>query len=77
MSYPVRLMLATLLLAASVVSQVPESNLKGLKWREVGPYRGGRSAAVPESGEASMKVKARRVLEVRNFMMGAGLCENR
>jgi len=46
MSYAVRLLVATLLLAASVVSQIPESALKGLKWREVGPYRGGRSAAV-------------------------------
>jgi len=34
------------LLAASVATAWDESDLEGLKWREVGPYRGGRSAAV-------------------------------
>ncbi|NRA95458.1 MAG: glycosyl hydrolase [Planctomycetes bacterium] len=41
-----RLMVAALLFAAPLVAQLPESSLKALKWREVGPYRGGRSAAV-------------------------------
>ncbi len=28
------------------VSRIPDDRLEGLQWREVGPYRGGRSAAV-------------------------------
>ncbi len=34
------------LLAQSATAAWDESKLDGLKWREVGPYRGGRSAAV-------------------------------
>jgi hypothetical protein len=34
------------LLGQSAAANWDESQLEGLKWREVGPYRGGRSAAV-------------------------------
>ena len=46
MSHAGRMMVAALLFAAPLVAQLPESSLKAMKWREVGPYRGGRSAAV-------------------------------
>jgi len=40
------LLLLSCLLAQSVSAAWDESSLEGLQWREVGPYRGGRSAAV-------------------------------
>ncbi|MEM7051242.1 MAG: glycosyl hydrolase [Acidobacteriota bacterium] len=44
---PLLLSLAVVLSASSLLAQsVDESLLESLEWREVGPYRGGRSAAV-------------------------------
>ena len=44
--YPVLLTLVICLLAQTASAAFDESNLEGLEWREIGPYRGGRSAAV-------------------------------
>lgn len=41
-----RIALCLLLLAASASAQVPSELLDGLKWRLIGPFRGGRAAAV-------------------------------
>ena len=47
--HPRTLLLAALFLPASIAAQAPPfdaASFEGLTWREVGPYRGGRSAAV-------------------------------
>ena len=46
MTVRARLCLTVLALASQLVAQIPEAALTALKYREVGPYRGGRSAAV-------------------------------
>ena len=47
-----RLALATLLLAPAALADVDPNafapDIRALEWREIGPYRGGRSAAVCE-----------------------------
>ncbi len=44
--YSTLLIILYSLLAQSALAAFDESKLKGLEWREIGPYRGGRSAAV-------------------------------
>ena len=44
--FSILLLLLFCLPAQSATAAWDESNLEGLKWREVGPYRGGRSAAI-------------------------------
>ena len=43
---PTLLIILCCLLGQTVATAWDESQLEGLKWREIGPYRGGRSAAV-------------------------------
>lgn len=40
------LCVALLLLSSPAAADWDETTLEGLQWREIGPYRGGRSAAV-------------------------------
>jgi len=44
--YSTLLIILYSLLAQSALAAFDESKLEGLEWREIGPYRGGRSAAV-------------------------------
>ena len=47
MSYrSITAILTGLLLSQATLAIVDDSKLEGIKWREIGPYRGGRSAAV-------------------------------
>lgn len=44
--YSTLLVILVSLLAQTALAAFDENNLEGLEWREIGPYRGGRSAAV-------------------------------